>query len=83
MGSVFDLCVRILMKIANLTGLTYETVNVLIFVVLLPIGLGALVARTVWLENRLAQEGLAQRVTLPALQILFWATVLVLAVALL
>ena len=83
MEFVFDLCVRILVGIAELTGLTYEQVNVLIFVVLLPLILTGLVARTVWLERRLAEVGEARAVTLPAAQIIFWAGVLIASAALL
>jgi hypothetical protein len=83
MDSIFDLCVRILVEIANFTGLTYEAVNVIIFVILLPIGLGALVARTVWLERRLAEKGRARQITLPIVQVVFWSTVVVFVIALL
>ena len=34
---IFDLCVKLLVKIAELTGTTYKTVNVIIFCVLIPI----------------------------------------------
>jgi hypothetical protein len=34
---IFDLCVKLLVKIAELTGTTYKTVNVIIFCVLVPI----------------------------------------------
>lgn len=83
MEFVFDLCVRILVGIAELTGLTYEQVNVLIFVVLLPLVLIGLVGRTVWLERRLAEMGEARTLTLPAAQVIFWAAVLITSVALL
>ncbi|MCX6158164.1 MAG: hypothetical protein WCK13_12875 [Ignavibacteriota bacterium] len=33
---IFDLCVKLLVKIAELTGTTYKTVNVIIFCVLVP-----------------------------------------------
>lgn len=33
---IFDLCVKLLVKIAELTGMTYKTVNVIIFCVLGP-----------------------------------------------
>ena len=54
MNSIFDACVRILMGLASLTGLSYEAVNVLIFVILLPLGLIGVIARTVWLERQLS-----------------------------
>ena len=34
---IFDLCVKLLVKIAELTGTTYKTVNVIIFCVLVPL----------------------------------------------
>jgi hypothetical protein len=37
MDAVFDLCVRILVRFADLTGLTYKEINVWIFVILWPI----------------------------------------------
>jgi hypothetical protein len=83
MDSIFDLCVRLLVEIANFTGLTYEAVNVIIFVILLPIGLVALIARTVWLERRLAEKERARQITLPIVQIVFWSTVVVFVIALL
>lgn len=83
MESLFDLCVRILLGLAQLTGLTYEQVNVIIFVVLLPLGLIGLIARSVWLERRLVEMGEARRLTLPAVEILFWTGVLVTVLALL
>lgn len=83
MESIFDLCVRILLGLVQLTGLTYEQVNVIIFVVLLPLGLIGLIARTVWLERRLVEMGEARRLTLPAVEILFWTGVLVTVLALL
>lgn len=82
MEFVFDLCVRILQGMASLTGLTYEQVNVLIFVILLPIGLIGLVARTVWLERQLAADGRARQLTLPAVQVAFWSFVLITVAAL-
>jgi len=81
MNSVFDACVHLLMQLAALTGLTYEQVNVVIFVLLLPAGLAGLVARTLWLERRLADRGEARRLTLPALQVVFWGAILMMAMA--
>jgi len=81
MDIIFNTCVRILVGIGNLTGLSYEAVNVIIFVILLPIGLIALVARTVWLERMLSANGQARELTLPAVQIVFWSTVLLFIVA--
>jgi hypothetical protein len=83
MEPIFDACVRLLMGLAGMLGLTYEQVNVLIFVILLPLGLIALVARTVWLERRLSAEGKARELTLPAVQVVFWSAVLLAVVALL
>lgn len=34
---IFDLCVKLLVKIAEVTGTTYKTVNVIIFCVLGPL----------------------------------------------
>lgn len=82
MDSIFDACVRILMGLASLTGLSYEAVNVLIFVILLPLGLIGLIARTVWLERQLSAQGEARQLTLPAVQIFFWSTVLLFILAL-
>jgi len=82
MDSIFDACVRILMGLASLTGLSYEAVNVIIFVVLLPVGLIGLIARTVWLERQLSAQGDARQLTLPAVQIVFWGTVLLFVLAL-
>lgn len=83
MQSIFDLCVRILVGIAELTGFTYEQVNVILFVVLLPLAFIAITARTVWLERRLAEIGEARTLTLPGVQILFWMGVLITTFALL
>ncbi len=83
MESIFDLCVRILLGMAELTGLTYEQVNVVLFVILLPVGLIGLIARTVWLERRLAEIGEARRLTLPAVEIVFWTGVLITVLTLL
>jgi hypothetical protein len=82
MEPIFDACVRLLMGLAGMFGLTYEQVNVLIFVILLPLGLIGLVARTVWLERQLSAEGRARELTLPAVQIIFWGAVLLTVVAL-
>lgn len=83
MEPIFDACVRLLLNLAGMFGLTYEQVNVLIFVILLPLGLIGLVARTVWLERRLAAEGKARELTFPAVQVIFWGAVLVGLIALL
>ena len=83
MEAIFDACVRLLMGLASLTGTTYEQVNVLIFVILLPLGLIGLIARTVWLENQLAERGDARRLTLPVIQVVFWTFVGLSVVALL
>jgi hypothetical protein len=83
MEPIFDACVRLLLNLAGMFGLTYEQVNVLIFVILLPLGVIGLVARTVWLERRLAAEGKAREFTLPTVQVVFWGAVLVGLIALL
>jgi len=82
MNAIFDACVCILVGLANLTRLSYEAVNVLIFVILLPLCLVGLIARTVWLERQLNEEGRARRLTLPAVQVVFWGTVLLCILAL-
>ena len=81
MDTIFNACVRILVGLGNLTGLSYETVNVIIFVILLPLGLIGLVARTVWLERQLSAHGEARQLTLPAVQIVFWGIVLLFIIA--
>jgi len=81
MDVIFNSCVRILVGIANMTGLSYEAVNVILFVILLPLGLIGLVARTVWLERQLSAHGKARKLTLPAVQIVFWSTVLLFILA--
>ena len=37
MNKIFDVCVVLLMKLANLLGITYEALNVIIFVFIGPI----------------------------------------------
>ena len=37
MDAIFELCVRILVRLADLTGLTYKEINVWIFVILWPL----------------------------------------------
>jgi len=81
MDVIFDSCVRILVGLAHLTGLSYEAVNVILFVILLPLGLIGLVARTIWLERQLSANGQARELTLPAVQIVFWSTVLIFVLA--
>ena len=82
MDTIFNACVRILVGLGNLTGLSYEAVNVIIFVILLPLGLMGLVARAVWLERQLSAQGEARQLPLPAVQIVFWGTVLLFILAL-
>ena len=82
MDTIFNACVRILVGLGNLTGLSYEAVNVIIFVILLPLGLMGLVARAVWLERQLSTQGEARQLPLPAVQIVFWGTVLLFILAL-
>ena len=38
MDAIFDLCVRILVFLAEQTGMTYQEINVWIFVILWPLG---------------------------------------------
>lgn len=50
-------------------GLTYVQVNVVLFVILLPLVLIVLTARVLSLEKRLAAQGEVRRLTWPALQV--------------
>lgn len=44
MDAIFDLCVRILVFLAERTGMTYQEINVWIFVILWPLGTSLLIA---------------------------------------
>jgi hypothetical protein len=46
--SLFDLCVRFLLWLADLLGVTYETINVWIFCVIWPIFTMFLIGVVVW-----------------------------------
>jgi len=46
--AIFDLCVMLLIFLADLFGMTYEAINVWIFVVAWPVLTLALIAVVVW-----------------------------------
>jgi hypothetical protein len=61
--AIFDGCVLLLLFLADLFGMTYEAINVLIFVVIWPVFTLALIAIVVWqrltirrLRGKLAKE---------------------------
>jgi hypothetical protein len=54
MNKIFDLCVKLLEWLADLTGRTYEEINVIIFVVLEPIVFLMLIGYIVILRKRLS-----------------------------
>jgi hypothetical protein len=61
--AIFDGCVLLLLFLADLFGMTYEAINVLIFVVIWPAFTLALIAIVVWqrlairrLRGKLAKE---------------------------
>jgi hypothetical protein len=45
----FDFCVRLLYEIANAIGITYEEINVWLFVIALPLLLAVSLALNLWL----------------------------------
>ena len=53
MDSIFHVCVQILQHIAFLTNTTYETVNVVIFCVLVPAGFAYLIWSNIRLSTKL------------------------------
>jgi high-affinity nickel permease len=69
MNSIFDACVWLLQGIAAATGLSYQAVNVIIFVFIGPALFLGLIARIDYLERRLAEKGEARRLVGPFLTI--------------
>lgn len=69
MASIFRACVELLQLLADVTGLTYEAVNVIIFVFAMPALFLGLIARIDYLERRLAEKGEARRLVGPFLTI--------------
>ena len=51
--TVFDLCVLLLVYLAELFGLTYKAINVWIFVILSPILTVVLVGILIWQQRRI------------------------------
>ena len=45
----FDWCVRLLYSLANVIGITYEEINVWLFVIILPLILLASLSLNIWL----------------------------------
>lgn len=45
----FDWCVRLLYSVANAIGITYEEINVWLFVIILPVILLASLSLNIWL----------------------------------
>lgn len=70
MQSIFRACVGVLQFLADATGLSYEAVNVIIFVVGVPALVIGLLARINYLERRLAKRGEARRLVGPVSTIL-------------
>jgi hypothetical protein len=52
---IFDGCVLLLVFLADLSGITYEAVNVWIFVIIWPVLTLALIAAVVWQRLRIRQ----------------------------
>lgn len=50
---VFDLCVQVLLYLAELFGTTYKAINVWIFVILWPLATLALIGLLIWQQVRL------------------------------
>ena len=55
MNKIFDACVRLLYWLADLIGATYEQVNVVLFVFMLPIFIFFLILKIVLLTRRMRQ----------------------------
>lgn len=55
MNKIFDDCVKLLVWLADLTGTTYEEINVIIFIVLEPIVFLMLIGYIVILRKRLSK----------------------------
>jgi hypothetical protein len=53
MDAVFELCVRILVRLADLTGLTYKEINEWIFVILWPILTLGLIVLAIFQRRRI------------------------------
>lgn len=61
MNKIFDACVRLLVWIAELTGTTYEEINVIIFVIVEPIFILVLIVYIIMLRRRISiQKKLTQ-----------------------
>lgn len=58
-NGLFDLCVRFLMWLADLCGMSYQAVNVWIFCVIWPAATVALVGVVIWQRGRI--RGLEQQ----------------------
>lgn len=52
---MFDLCVKLLVKIADVTGSNYKTVNVIIFCVIMPVAFIALLGMLYNAKNDVAR----------------------------
>lgn len=50
---VFDLCVQVMLYLAELFGTTYKAINVWIFVILWPLATLALIGLLIWQQVRL------------------------------
>jgi hypothetical protein len=55
MNKIFDACVSLLVWLADLTGTTYEEINVIIFVVLEPIVVLLLIGYIVFLRKQVSK----------------------------
>lgn len=53
---IFDACVDLLIWLADLTGTTYEEINVIIFVIVEPIFILVLMAYIIVLRRRLLKQ---------------------------
>jgi hypothetical protein len=53
MNKIFDLCVQLLLWVADLTGMTYEAVNVIFFVFIEPLLFLMLIVWIIVLKSRL------------------------------
>jgi hypothetical protein len=52
---IFDLCVLLLVFLANFLGITYKAINVWIFVVIWPVFTAALMGVLVWQQLKIRQ----------------------------
>jgi hypothetical protein len=55
MNKIFDVCVKLLEWLADLTGTTYEEINVIIFVILEPIVFLFLIGYIIFLRKRISK----------------------------